>query len=103
METDYRTEREDVLYNNLLAFVLAVGATLGVYVVLAVVQGAPPLLGFLGRVPDAELPWLAAVLLSRGPLQPLNFCLFAFGAFLLGISLWNMRREFRAFREPFFS
>jgi len=103
VEADYRTEQEDALFHNLLAFALAVGETLALYLALSLVHRTPPLSGFVGSVPDTGLPYFTVVMLSRGPLQPLNFCLFAFGANLLAMRLWNLGREFRAFRHPFFA
>jgi len=97
-----RAQRQDALFANLLSFVIAVIATLVVYFVFALTHHAPPLDGFLGRVPDTNLPWMAAVLLSRGILQPLNFTIFGFGVSLLVLRLWTMRRDFRAFDHPYF-
>lgn len=100
---EYHMEREDALFQSLLAFVLAVVETLAVYLILSLSYRTPPLTGFLGQVPDSAVPWFAAVMLSRGLLQPLNFCLFAFGINTLVFRLWNLRREFRAFQHPFFA
>ena len=96
-------EREDALYYTLLALALAVAETLLLYLAVSLYSGAPPLAGFLGRAPDEGLPWFAAVMLSRGLLQPLNVCLFGFGVNLLAIRLWNTGKESKAFSQQFFA
>jgi len=98
-----QTQRQDALFYNLLAFAIAVIATLTLYFVLALTNNAPPLASLLGRAPDANLPWVASVLLSRGILQLLNFTLFGFGVTLLLLRLWIMKRDFKAFDQPFFA
>ncbi|HLG06158.1 MAG TPA: MotA/TolQ/ExbB proton channel family protein [Gemmatimonadales bacterium] len=101
--SDFGSEQQDQVFQNLLALVLAVSATLVLYLALAVAFQVPPLGAILGRVPDTGIPWFAAVMLSRGMLQPLNFCLFAVGASLLILRFWNLRREHRAFRHEYIS
>jgi biopolymer transport protein ExbB/TolQ len=96
-----RAERQESLFQLLLAFALAVAQTLAVYLGLSLALGTPALDSLVGQVPDTNLPWLGAVLLSRGLLQPLNVCVFAFGATVLGIRLVRMRRELQAFYHPF--
>jgi biopolymer transport protein ExbB/TolQ len=98
-----RAQRQDALFYTLLSFVVAVIATLVIQFVFALAHGAPPLDGFLGRVPDANLPWIAAVVLSRGILQPLNLTIFGFGVTLLALRLGTMKRDFKAFDHPYFA
>ncbi|HLB54195.1 MAG TPA: MotA/TolQ/ExbB proton channel family protein [Gemmatimonadales bacterium] len=99
--SDFGSEQQDEVFQNLLALVLAVAATLVVYLALAVGFQVPPLAGILGRAPDTGLPWSVAVMLSRGLLQPLNFCIFAVGASLLIVRFWTLRREHQAFRNDY--
>jgi len=99
--SDFGSEQQDEVFQNLLALVLAVAATLVVYLALAVGFQVPPLAGILGRAPDTGLPWSVAVMLSRGLLQPLNFCIFAVGASLLIVRFWTLRREHQAFRHDY--
>ncbi len=97
----FRSQRQDTLYQLLLAFVLGVAETIVLYLALSIIYRTPPLPSFLGQVPDTTVPWPVAVMLSRGLLQPLNFCLFGYGATLLILRLWALRREFRAFEHQY--
>jgi biopolymer transport protein ExbB/TolQ len=98
-----RAQRQDALFYNLLSFVIAVIATLAIQFIFALAYNAPPLAAFLGRAPDTNLPWIAAVLLSRGILQPLNLTIFGFGVSLLVLRIWTMKRDFKAFDQPYFA
>ena len=98
---EIRAQRQEALYQLLLAFVLALAGTLAVYLGLSLAFDTPPLESCLGRVSDVGLPWAAAVMLSRGALQPLNVCVFAFGVAVLILRLLTMRREFKAFYQPY--
>lgn len=99
---EFQAQRQEALFYNLLAIVLAVAETLVFYLGISLIYRTPPLESFLGQVPDSTVPWTVAVMLSRGLLQPLNFWLFSYGATLLVMRLWLMRREFKAFNEPYF-
>jgi biopolymer transport protein ExbB/TolQ len=99
---EFEAERQDNLFYTVLAFVLAFAETLVLYVVTAASHGLPLLESVSGQVHDPGLPWLFAVLVSRGPLQPLNLCIFGFGANLLVLRFWNMRKESLAFDHPYF-
>ncbi|MCX5673870.1 MAG: MotA/TolQ/ExbB proton channel family protein [Planctomycetota bacterium] len=98
----YKAQRQDTLFYSLMAFVLAVVEILALYLAFSIVYQTPPLESCLGRVPDTGLPWFTAALLSRGILQPLNLMVFAFAANTLGMRLFMMRRESRAFLHSFF-
>lgn len=100
---EFQARRQDALFYLLLALVLAVAEMLALYLILSVVYRTSPLESFLGQVPDSTVPWSAAVLLSRGTLQPLNCCLFGFGATLLVLRMWMMPGEFKAFDQPYFA
>lgn len=100
---EFQAQRQDALFRILLAFVFAVAETLAVYLLLSIIYRTPPLESFIGRVPDSTIPWLPAVMLSRGPLQPLNLCLFSFGATLLILRQIETVKEFKAFSLPFFA
>jgi len=63
---EIRAQRQEALYQLLLAFVLALAGTLAVYLGLSLAFDTPPLESCLGRVSDVGLPWAAAVMLSRG-------------------------------------
>lgn len=99
---EFQARRQDSLFYNLLALVLAVAGTLVCYLGLSLFYHTPALESFLGQVPDSSVPWAIAVMLSRGLLQPLNFFLFSYGTTLLVMRLWLMRREFKTFNEPYF-
>jgi biopolymer transport protein ExbB/TolQ len=99
----YGAQRQDALFQVLVALVLAVAEVLGVYLLLSVVYQTPPLDGCLGRVPEAAVPWPVALLVSRSILQPINLVVFALAANTLAIRLLAMPREFKAFEHDFFA
>ena len=99
---DIRTARQEALFHVLLAGILALAVTAGVFLILAAAFGAPLFDGILGSVSEAGLPRAAAVLLSRSVIQPLNCFLAMLGVFLLSIRFQTSRREWAAFSLPFF-
>lgn len=95
-------EQADALFYVLVALVLAVAEVLGLYLLLSLICRTPPLESCIGAVRDPALPWLAQVLVSRGPLQPVNLAVFAFATNTLVILMLRLPKERRAFSRSYF-
>jgi len=98
-----RAHRQEAMFHVVMAFVVAVAETLALYLGLSLAYQTPPLDSCLGEASDANLPYLAAVFLSRSFLQPLNVIVFAFAANTLAIRLLLMPRELHAFSHAYFA